>query len=139
MRYILDTHAAIWLITKDNRLPKDILESALYCEDDFSISEATLIEIVQLQQGGRIDTMHRPTLVRKTLTEDWNVAVQTVSTDILECLYDIPIPVTPKGKHSDPFDRIIIATAIKRNMTLISADTKFPWYAEHCDLNLLPI
>ena len=139
MRYLLDTHAAIWLITKDDRLPHSLLESALYCEDDFSISEASLIEIVQLQQGGRIDTMHRPATVRKTMAEDWNIGIQPVTTDILERLYDIPIPETPKGRHSDPFDRIIIATAIKRNMILVSADSKFPWYAEHCGLHLLKI
>lgn len=139
MRYLLDTHAAVWLLTKDNRLPHNLLESALYCEDDFSVSEATLIEIVQLQQGGRIDTLHRPDVVRKTLSDDWNIAIQPISSDILERLYDIPIPETPKGRHSDPFDRIIIATAIKRNMTLVSADTKFPWYEEHCGLRLLQI
>lgn len=55
MRYLLDTHAVVWLLTKDRRLPKEL----------------------------------------------------------------------------DPFDRIIISTAIKRNMTLISADSKFPWYAEN--------
>lgn len=139
MRYLLDTHAAIWMMTKDNRLPADLLESALYCEDDFSVSEATLVEILQLQQGGRIDTMHRPAVVRKTLAEDWNVNIQPVTTDILERLYDIPIPETPKGKHSDPFDRIIIATAIRRGMTLVSADTKFPWYRDNCGLHLLEI
>lgn len=139
MKYLLDTHAAIWLMTKDDRLPGDLLESALYCEDDFSVSEASLIEIVQLQQGGRIDTMHRPAIVRKTLAEDWNIGIQPISTDILERLYDIPIPETTKGKHSDPFDRIIISTAIKRNMTLISADSKFPWYADNCGLKLLAI
>lgn len=139
MRYLLDTHAAIWMMTKDNRLPADLLESALYCEDDFSVSEATLVEILQLQQGGRIDTMHRPAVVRKTLAEDWNVNIHPVTTDILERLYDIPIPETPKGKHSDPFDRIIIATAIRRGMTLVSADTKFPWYRDNCGLHLLEI
>ena len=139
MRYLLDTHAVVWLLTKDSRLPSELLESALYCEDDFSVSEVSLIEILQLQQGGRIDTMHRPTIVRKTLAEDWNIGIHPISTDILERLYDIPIPETPKGKHSDPFDRIIISTAIKRNMTLISADSKFPWYAEHCGLKLLAI
>ena len=139
MRYLLDTHAVVWLLTKDSRLPSELLESALYCEDDFNVSEVSLIEILQLQQGGRIDTMHRPTIVRKTLAEDWSLGIQPISTDILERLYDLPIPETPKGKHSDPFDRIIIATAIKRNMTLISADSKFPWYAEHCGLKLLAI
>ncbi|MBP3762366.1 MAG: type II toxin-antitoxin system VapC family toxin [Bacteroidales bacterium] len=133
---MLDTHVAVWLLTKDKRLPKYILESALYCEDDFSISEASLIEIVQLQQGGRIETTYRPSVIQKVLSEDWNVNILPITTEIMECLYDIPIPEIAKGKHSDPFDRIIIATAIRRNMTLISADGKFPWYSDNCGLEL---
>ena len=30
--------------------------------------------------------------------------------------------------HKDPFDHIIIAQAISHKMTLISSDTKFPFY-----------
>ena len=39
----------------------------------------------------------------------------------------------------DPFDRSIIATAISRGLTLISSDSKFPWYRDHCGLNLMEI
>ena len=139
MRYLLDTHAVVWLLTKDSKLPKEILEKVTYCEDDFCVSEMSLIEIIQLQQGGRLDSINRPEAVKRTLVDILNIRIEPLADDILERLYDIPIPETPKGKHSDPFDRIIIATAIKRNMTLISADSKFPWYAEHCGLKLLAI
>ena len=30
--------------------------------------------------------------------------------------------------HKDPFDHIIIAQAISHKMTLVSSDTKFPFY-----------
>ena len=139
MRYLLDTHVAVWLLTDDKRFPAPLRESVLYCEDDYSVSEASLIEILQLQQGGRIEMMHRPAVVKSTLIDNWNINIISATIEVMDCLFDIPIPETSKGKHSDPFDRIIIATAIQRNMTLVSADEKFPWYAEHCGLDLLPI
>lgn len=51
MRYLLDTHALIWLIThNENRLPVSLCDSMKYYEDEFAISEMSLIEIIQLQQ-----------------------------------------------------------------------------------------
>lgn len=138
MRYLLDTHTLIWLMTDDNRLPEQVKESVLYCQDDYSVSSLSLIEILQLQQGGKITFRDRPATVSRLLSE-MNINIEPVSVDILDHLYDIDIPRTPFGSHSDPFDRIIIATAIKRNMTLVSADTKFPWYQQRCGLHLLHI
>lgn len=49
------------------------------------------------------------------------------------------LPVTPKiaglavelpEQHSDPQDRIIIATALAHDSKLMSSDRKFPMYAE---------
>lgn len=139
MRYLLDTHAVIWLLTKDSKLPKDILESVTYCEDDFCVSEMSLIEIVQLQQGGKLDSVNRPEVVRKTLVNILNIRIEPVADDIIGRFYDLPMPMTSKGKHSDPFDRLIIATALKRNLTLVSADGKFPWYRDNCGLRLMQI
>lgn len=138
MRFLLDTHTLIWLMTDDNRLPSHVKESVLYCLDDYSVSTVSLIELLQLQQGSKITFRDRPATVSRLLAE-MNINIEPIVVDILDHLYDIDIPRTPFGSHSDPFDRIIIATAIKRSMTLISADTKFPWYAERYGLRLLQI
>ena len=98
----------------------------------------TLAEIIQLQQGGRINLNYRPTVVREII-EDNNIMIVSATNDILEKFFDLPIPIVNGNKHSDPFDRIIISTAIKRNMTVISADRKFPWYRDNCNLQLLEI
>ena len=36
--------------------------------------------------------------------------------------------VNEEQEHKDPFDHIIIAQAITHKMTLVSSDTKFPYY-----------
>ena len=139
MKYLLDTHAVIWLLSaEEEKLPKQLRESLFYCEDDFYISEITLIEIIQLQQRQRIKFQNRPRSSRATI-EDNNIKILPVSNDILERFYDLPIPSINGTQHADPFDRIIISTAITRDMSLISADGKFPWYQQHCALTLFPL
>lgn len=138
MRYLLDTHALIWLIThNENRLPVSLCDSMKYYEDEFAISEMSLIEIIQLQQIGRLEA-NRPDKVRSVVSDN-GISIINVSPGILETFYDLPIPTIGKKNHSDPFDRIIIATALRRGLTLVSHDEKFPWYKSHCRLNLYEV
>lgn len=138
MRYLLDTHALVWLITsKENQLPESLIDSLTYYEDSFAVSEQSLIEIVQLQQIGRLDA-NRPQKLRSTV-EDSGIDIIPIDTDILEAFYDLPMPTINRKRHSDPFDRVIIATALRRGMTLVSRDEKFPWYRDHCRLRLLTV
>ena len=51
MRYLLDTHALVWLVShEESRLPESLRDSIRYYEDEFAISEISLVEIIQLQQ-----------------------------------------------------------------------------------------
>lgn len=139
MRYLLDTHAVIWLLSsEDKKLPNIIRESILYCEDSFFLSEISLIEIIQLQQKERIAFNYRPNTTRAIIEEN-NIVILPPSGDILESFFNLPLPSINGKLHSDPFDRIIISTAIRRDLTIVSADSKFPWYKKHCGLNLLEI
>jgi len=136
MRYLLDTHALVWLLSsQDSKLPRDLYESILYCEDAFFVSDITLIEIIQLQQLGKISLNYSPTSIRGIIEQN-NIMILPTTTDILEVFYALSIPVINGTRHTDPFDRIIISTALKRGMTLVSADQKFPWYTNKYPLIL---
>ncbi|MBR1506289.1 MAG: PIN domain-containing protein [Prevotella sp.] len=139
MRYLLDTHAVVWLLSsQDTKLPHDLCESIRYCEDAFFISEISLIEIIQLQQIGKIDLNYSPAAIRDVIEQN-NIMILPATTDVLEVFYALSIPIINGARHTDPFDRIIISTAIRRGITLISADQKFPWYAKNCQLMLREI
>ena len=139
MRYLLDTHAAVWLLSADQeRLPEHIRNSILYCEDTFAISEISIVEIIQLQQRKRIELRYRPNTIR-TIIEENNIEIIPLSDDILERFFDLPMPTINGSLHGDPFDRLIIATALRRGLTLVSSDSKFPWYQANCGLHLLAI
>lgn len=139
MKYLLDTHALVWLLSSQERnLPRDIRESIRYCEDVFFVSELSLIEIIQLQQTGRINLRYTPKAVRTVISND-NIIIIGLTPDIIDVFYGMEIPVINGSKHSDPFDRLIIATALKYDLVLISADQKFPWYQATYHLQLRQI
>ena len=47
MRYLLDTHALVWLVShEESRLPESLRDSIRYYEDEFAISEISLVEII---------------------------------------------------------------------------------------------
>ena len=46
----------------------------------------------------------------------------------MRLLLDTNIYVYMVSDHNDPFDHIIIAQAISHKMTLVSSDTKVPFY-----------
>ena len=130
MKFLLDTHALVWLLSSNCKgLPTDIMESIIYCEDVYFISEISLIEIIQLQQGKKIDLKYSPSTIRDIIEQN-NIMILPVTEDILDKFYTLQIPVINGSSHSDPFDRL------RRGLTLISADMKFPWYEEHCKLQL---
>lgn len=137
MTYLLDTHTLVWLLTgHTNRIPASVVSDIQYYANNYAISEVSLYEIIQLQHKGNIVLNQRPEELRAKL-DYLNINILPVTEKILGQFYDLPTPVIGKTKHSDPFDQIIIATAIKCRRQLVSADMCFPWYKEHCNLDLL--
>ena len=55
-------------------------------------------------------------------------SVEIDNTDINVIRTLAALHVNEEQDHKDPFDHIIIAQAISHMMTLISSDTKFPFY-----------
>lgn len=134
-RYLLDTQAVVWLLTNNKELPGYLREEIKYMQSLFHVSYMSIVEIIHLQQCGKIDL---PLSGRELLVnlDRMNIYTLPLSDDTLVSMSMLEID---RSLHSDPFDRAIIATAISRGLTLVSSDSKFPWYAEHCGLQLLEI
>ena len=121
MNLLVDTHALIWFITDNNKLPintKKFIESK---DNDCYVSIATFWEIGIKNSIGRLDL---------------NSDLQKIFQIIEESGFDI-LPITTSHLlqnadlelyHQDPFDRIIIAQAIVEKMTIITKDTQFKNY-----------
>lgn len=120
---ILDTHVWLWWLMGDTRL-KPQWRQCIETTDRVCVSAISCVEVAWLAESGRITLANA--------SDEWMENAITHSG--LEL-----IPITPNiakraaeltQHHRDPQDRLIIATALAYQATLISADSKFPLYIE---------
>lgn len=116
MNYLLDTHAVLWIVAEDSlRLSPKIRALTRSKEaDEFGLAAITLLEIARLAKVGAIS----PTKP----VPDW--------IDDMAHRFHV-LPLTPAiawrsvdfdWSHKDPADRIICATALEHQLTLITHD-----------------
>lgn len=123
---LLDSQALIWLISDDKRLDENIREDIECFRHQYHVSDATILEYIQLQQLGKVKPLPYATLEMKL--HDLNITPESMLCKNARQLQDMPFLRIDGKQHTDPFDRIIIATAIANKYTLISSDIKFPHY-----------
>lgn len=126
MKYLLDTHSFIWsFISPDKLSPKarEIIEDG---ENEILICSTTFWEIAEKHKLGKmnfdpIDIRHFP-----------NIAVQYDFTTLNPEPYDfITIEELPEhGTNLDNYEQLLIHTAIRKNLMLISKNEKFLPYKE---------
>ena len=121
---ILDTHIWLWWVNSDadalgaNR--KEVIEAA----DTVAVSAISCFEVAWLERHGRIVLpCDRKFWFAKAL-QGSRIMLLPITPQIAGMAVDLP------EHHSDPQDRIIIATALAHEGQLMSADRKFPLYEE---------
>lgn len=127
--YLLDTQAAVWLITGDSRLPQNIRENIEYRTKRYAISVITLMEIVQLMTNKKIST--KPLNEIEEAFRDYDIDILGFLIEQLEELQRLPVLTINKKLHADPFDRLLISVCTKYRLTMVSADLKFPAYRKY--------
>ena len=119
MRHILlDTHAWVWSLTGDARL-SPVATAAMEQAETVSISAISLFEIGQKVRLGKWPEME-PCLGRLVAlagAPGGRLVELSPEASLLAATLD--------WAHRDPFDRIIGATAIRKGLALVSADTVF--------------
>ena len=122
MRLLLDTHAFLWWIINDKRLSQAARRAIADEDNDVLISAVSVWEIAIKHRIGKLPES-------ETLVE--NMAAKIA----LEGFEELPITVDDAvragqlpGHHSDPFDRMLIAQALARNIPLVSNEPLFDRY-----------
>lgn len=121
MNLLLDTCALVWLGMGGGELSRDAkrrIESApaLYH------SSISAWEIARLAKEGKIELAVPPGRFLSDLAEQYGLV--SLSPDDATMLRAAQLP----DFHKDPADRIIIATALLRDLTVVTGDARFPPY-----------
>lgn len=122
MRLLLDTHALIWWFAGNRRLSSSARQSMSDRDNDVLISAASAWEITTKYRARR-------------LPDAEGLAEDIVGHIVAANFEELPITVEDAARagtlpdyHRDPFDRILIAQALARNIPLISNERVFDRY-----------
>jgi PIN domain nuclease of toxin-antitoxin system len=123
MRYLLDTHTVLWFLEDSEKLSE---RAAMIIEDNqaqnsVSISVASLWEFAIKHSLGKLRFDGGVANLRAMIEANgWDV--MPIAQSHLEGLSDLPY------LHRDPFDRLLIATALSEGMTLVTSDEDIHGY-----------
>ncbi|RKR82971.1 PIN domain nuclease of toxin-antitoxin system [Mucilaginibacter gracilis] len=123
-RYLLDTHVLIWFQESSPNLHKQILDIIQNPDNVILFSQISLFEITIKQTIGKLPSFDASSqeVYLQALNDSFtfvniqNVHISTYNKiDLME-------------HHRDPFDRLLIATALYENAIILSGDAKFMLY-----------
>lgn len=116
---LLDTCAVIWMSQDEPIAPKAIeaISSATKSGGLLRVSVMTAWELGMLVSKGRLPSTKHPLRWFKEFVQSTAVEVEGVDAQILVSASYLPTPI-----HNDPMDRILIATARERDLTIVTRD-----------------
>jgi len=115
---LLDTHVVWWLAYQPEKLSRaatDAIRNAQQMPLGIAVSCVSLYEMTWLLERGRLTISTSPAVFLRELNRRFNIL--PVDGAIAVDAARIPAPF-----HGDPMDRLIIATALASNHTLVTAD-----------------
>lgn len=115
MKLLLDTHIWLWLVIEPRRLGNRTLKTLRNLQNEIWISPISTLEALTLHHKRRVR-------LQGDLTE-W-VARATAGTKVALFTHEIALACRQFPSDYDPFDRILAATALVLDLTLVTADGK---------------
>ena len=121
---VTDTHALIWYLEDSSRLSSAANQAFDRCDKReivVYIPTICIVEIVYLQERGRISADMKAQLEAGLMAGTSGMVLANLTSEVVDALATIPRDSVP-----DMPDRIIAATAIHLGLPLISKDSKMP-------------
>lgn len=117
MNVLLDTHILLWLVSNPSQVAASALTVLSSPETNLWVTAASAWEISIKTRLGRIDG--------QALLSAWADILADMSTSELPIESpDAILAGRLPWEHKDPFDRVIVAQALRRNLTIATRDTK---------------
>jgi len=113
--YLLDTHTLIWFLSGDEKLSQTALE-AICSEEAVYISAISLWEIAIKKSLGKL-VFNQTIQDVVNLCKKQDIEILEIEPGELDVLINLPFI------HRDPFDRLLVATAIYKGLKIISKDS----------------
>lgn len=116
MRYLLDTHTFIWLAAEPDSLSEAVREIALIPKNELLLSAASGWETALLWKLNRIELPEEPALFIPQIIQSLSLTPSAISFETAITAATLPLI------HRDPFDRLLVATAMQEKVAILSKD-----------------
>ena len=122
MRALLDTHAFLWWVAESSRLSESAYRAIADEENDIAVSAASAWEIATKHRLGRLPGADALAFDISAAIAEQGFGGMSITVDDASRAGALP------QYHRDPFDRMLIAQALSRNLVLISNESLFDRY-----------
>jgi len=119
LRLLLDTHALIWFLAGDRRLPGRAREEIEDAGATTLVSAVSAIEVTTKYRIGKLPEAAALALAFERTIDERGFEGLPISLRHAEVAGRLPID------HKDPFDRLLIAQALIEDLVLVSNDVVF--------------
>ena len=123
MRLLLDTHVWVWTQEQPERLGPRTKRLVLGAEHENGVSPVSTLEIARFAAAGEIEL--------SIPLADWvthSMADLAAHTIALSHEVALEAYALPGSFHRDPADRVLVATARRNGLTLVTADDRILAY-----------
>ena len=126
MKLLIDTHTALWLFNEHENLSQAAIDCLHDEENELFISISSAWEVAIKHSLGRLTEF--PGGVKLFLSEIYDCPMVNIGVfpEYVEKVEELPYI------HRDPFDRLIIATALCEGMAIVTSDVNICKYDVSC-------
>ncbi len=122
MSFLLDTHTFLWVFQAPERLPKKVRKIITDVDNTLLLSTASGWEIGIKYHLGKLKLPQRPDDFVPANSRDRNIL--SLDIEMEHALRAASLP----AYHRDPFDRMLIAQAQLKKLTILTSDDQFNRY-----------
>ena len=126
MKYLLDTHTFMWSIMDSSKLSEKVRTIIENPNNEIFVSGITFWEIAIKTQIGKMKFENFNILHLPNIATQYGFSIFTPSAYDYVTYNELPLVES----HKDPFDRMLIHSALKNNLILLSKDESFAHYEE---------
>ncbi len=120
MNLLLDTHALIWMATGDPQLSAGAIATIVAPGNDAFVSAVSFYEIELKRRRGQMPA-HLPVNLQAVCELEGYRLIDVTPEDAADAAR---LP----DHHRDPWDRVLVAQAMRRSMIIVTKDREFGAY-----------
>ena len=122
MKLLLDTHAFLWYITNNPKLPQYAFDAIRDKSNEAYLSVVSVWEALVKHQIGKLPLPDPADEYIDDLRAAHRIAVLPLEVQAVSHLLSLP------SHHRDPFDRMLICQALHHELTLVTNDELLHYY-----------